>query len=142
MELSIAKDYTINTGLRHCATSDKSGEDFYFTILNERFANVCSKNEELVVVFDPKKDGYSPSFIDEAFGNLVYDFSADIVLKHIKISAYNAPQITNEIYDITIPNWEKRRLNKIEPKITEVHTAWYRLINGKLDKKIWLSPKV
>lgn len=139
MTLNIAKDYALYTGLRYCDISEKSGEDFYHTMLNGMFMQCLNEHEKLVVVFDDvQDDGYSPSFIDEAFGNLVYDFSADLVSKNIELISEKDPQIRYQINEMTIPKWEKRRRNQEAPKITAPHDPWFRLVDGNFEKRRWI----
>jgi len=44
--------------------------------------------------------------------------------------------IENETYK----QWEQRRTDSDFPKVTERHTPWYRLINGKIELKEWELP--
>ena len=139
MELVIAKEYSDITGLRYSNIMDYSGEDFYHKKLNEAFANAYRNGEELVLVFDGSLDGYSPSFVDEEIGNLVFDFSLAEVEKRLKIVSKNDARWLKLVCETTYPAWEKRRINKQEPTITESHGPWYRLVNGRLEEKIWIE---
>ena len=73
MEIFV-KDFSEYPGLRHCSISDDSGEEFYHEILNYKFKECFERDETLIVNIDYTA-GYAPSFLDEAFGNLVFDFS-------------------------------------------------------------------
>lgn len=141
MKLNIAKDYSLFTGLRYCNISEFSGEDFYHKMLNKAFKKALDNNEKLTIIFDDvQDDGYSPSFIDEAFGNLVYDFSASKVKEHINFISTKDPHIENQIINMTIPKWEKRRLEQEAPKKTKKHESWYRLTdNGQIEENIWIK---
>ena len=138
MILNIANDYSLYTGLRYCNISDFSGEDFYHKMLNEKFKQALDRNEKLEVVFDDvQDDGYSPSFIDEAFGNLVYDFSAEVVSDNIILRSEKDPHIKYLINEITVPKWEKRREKGEAPKKTKRHEPWFRKVENEYIKNEW-----
>jgi len=139
MEISICRDYSQVTGLRHCSISDFSGEDFYHTKLNGAFASAYQAGKKLILVLDGTLDGYSPSFIDEIIGNLVYDFSLDIVKRYLTIVSETDARWNKLILEKTYPLWEERRKKNDEPKITERHAPWYRLVNKDLKKNIWIT---
>lgn len=139
IKLSVANDYSKRTGLRYSSISDYSGEDFYHAILNAQFKKAYETGDKLELSFDGTEDGCGPSFIDESVGNLVYDFSLDVVKKHLLIISDDMPMWLDMINDETFPQWEDRRKNGPSPKITEEHHAWYRLSNGNLENKIWIS---
>ena len=136
-EYVLSVDYSPITGLRYCNESDFSGEDFYHRKLNAWFADAYQNNEQVKIILDGGEDGYGPSFRDEAFGNLVYDFSLDIVKKILIIESPGEELWKEEIEENTFPDWEKRRTKKETPKQTESHDAWYRLIDNKLERKVW-----
>lgn len=136
---SILERFSELPGLRHCSISDNSGEEFYHKFLNAEFKNVIDKNTTLVVNLD-NTAGYAPSFLDEAFGNLVFDYSLALVKKHLEIISNQEPSWKDMIETETFVQWEKRRNNNEPPKITENHSAWYRLVDGQIKKDIWLTP--
>ena len=126
--------------MRHCSVSECSGEEFYHNHLNAAFKNSLDRNEKLEISLDGV-DGYSPSFIDEIFGNLVYDFSLKIVSKNLEIVSLEEPEWMESIKNETYPQWENRRKKQMHPKVTVDHSAWWRLNSeGHLEKKIWESP--
>lgn len=134
----ISRDYSPLTGLRYCKKSTHSGEDFYHEKLNGWFADAYKNNEEITIVLDGGEDGYGPSFLDEAFGNLVYDFSLDIVNRFLRINSQGDPEWGESIVEDIFPIWEENRKKNDEPLKTEDHKAWYRLENGKLVLKVWI----
>ena len=75
-------DYSMSPGPRYCNQGDDSGEDFYHVQLNSAFAKAYSSSKQLLIDLDGP-DGYASSFLDEAFGNLIYDFSQELVSKII-----------------------------------------------------------
>lgn len=131
-------DYSQSPGPRYCFQGDDSGEDFYHKKLNALFAEAY-KNDSILVVTLDGADGYASSFLDEAFGNLVYDFGADIVKKYLKIISNDEDVWNTMIYDETIPEWEKRRKNNESAKVTQEHGAWFRVVNGELKDGIWIK---
>ena len=42
----------------------------------------------------------------------------------------------------TFSQWEKRRKEGKNPKVTKDHNAWYRLEKNQLKSKIWERPAV
>jgi hypothetical protein len=137
--LSVSKDFTELPGLRNCSISDFSGEEFYHKILNKEFKISYEKGETLLIDLD-FTEGYASSFLDEAFGNLVYDFSLDIVKKHVEIISNQEPHWKEMIEKESYVQWEKRRKNGEKPKVTANHEAWYRLINNSLKLEVWEQP--
>lgn len=129
-------DFDEFPGLRHCSISENSGEEYYHKVLNKAFKNAYEKNEKLVVDLDGT-DAYASSFLDEAFGNLVYDFSLANVKRLVEIISTDEPHWVKMLEEKTYPQWEARRINNEKIVITESHESWYRLINGELISKIW-----
>ena len=80
--------------------------------------------------------------IYEAFGNLVYDFSLDVVKDKIKIVSEQEPHWKEMIEKQTFVQWEKRRKERKCPKVTKKHDAWYRIENSQLEYDIWERPAV
>lgn len=137
MKISIANDFSPITGLRHCDKSEKSGEEFYHSILNEKFYEAYTKGEKLELDLDGTIDSYSPSFLDEAVGNLVYDFTLNIVKSTLSIISKRNESWKNMIETETYPQWEKKRKGNLPRKITDNHVAWYRYIDGEVRKNNW-----
>lgn len=137
MNISVLNDFSEFPGLRHCDISDRSGEEFYHSVLNKAFKKAYEMNEKLVVCLD-ETDGYASSFLDEAFGNLVYDFTLNIVKNHIEIISEEEPHWKELIENQTFAEWEKRRIENNPPKITKDHEEWYRLVDKQIIAKKWL----
>lgn len=134
--LTIATDFSRYPGLRNIDISDHSGEEFYHKLLNDTFALAYEGDYTLEVILDGTT-GYAPSFLDEAFGNLIYDFGLDVVKKHLKIISVEEPSWLDKIHGDTYIQWETRRKAEQEPKTTKQHEPWYRLIDGRLCKSEW-----
>lgn len=137
MKLNIAIDYSPFTGLRHSSNSDLSGEDFYHNKLNEVFATAIQNKDNLELILDGSLDGYAPSFLDEAIGNLVYDFGLDIVRQKLIIISERESQWKTMIETQTYPNWAERLKEGKAPIVTQSHEAWFRLRDNKLEKRVW-----
>lgn len=135
MIYNIANSYSAMTGLRHCKISEFSGEDFYHKQLNELFKEACEKNEVLTIDLDGSLGGYAPSFLDEAFGNLVYDFGLDLVKRWLEIKSEQGNQWLELIHKGTFPDWEKRRKENKPPTYTEEHPARYVFVDEKMKQK-------
>lgn len=131
-------DFDEFPGLRHCSISENSGEEYYHKVLNQAFKNAYEKNEKLIVDLDGT-DAYASSFLDEAFGNLVYDFTLAHVMRLVEIISEDEPHWIVMIKEKTYPQWESRRISKEEPVVTELHEAWYRLVGTELIEKIWVT---
>jgi hypothetical protein len=125
-------------GLRHISISDNSGEEFYHTVLNEEFYNSILKEQKLILNLDGVA-GYAPSFLDEAIGNLVYDFSLTKVNKFFDIISDDEESWKDMIKNETYPDWEQRRLKSKSPKKTKNHQPWYRLVKDEFQKNVWIK---
>jgi hypothetical protein len=131
-------NYTEYPGPRYCNQGDCSGEDFYHKKLNSAFAIAISEGVQLEVNLD-KTAGYASSFLDEAFGNLIYDFSEELVRKILVLVSEQEPDWKQMILDDVFIDWEERRISHLEPKKTENHEEWFRFEQGRLIKKKWIS---
>jgi hypothetical protein len=129
----ISEIFSKYTGLRHCSVSDNSGEEFYHKKLNQLFYDTLQEGSRLEIILDGNR-GYSPSFIDESFGNLVYDFTLEKVLNNLEIVSNDIPMWKDSIVTKTYPLWESRRLNKDTPKKTMHHDDWWAFIDNKFTK--------
>lgn len=139
--ISVLNDFSENPNLRHCSISDNSGEQFYHSVLNTAFKNAYENGEKLTVNLDGTA-GYASSFLDEAFGNLVYDFTLDKVKNNVEIISEQEPHWKQMILTQTYPEWEDRRKNEKPPKVTIDHPAWFRLIDNQLISNTWEHPVV
>ena len=131
-------DYSQSPGPRYCIQGADSGEDFYHKKLNRIFADAYRENAILCITLDGA-DGYASSFLDEAFGNLVYDFGATVVSTHLEIISNDEEIWIKMINEETIPEWEKRRDNDEHAKVTQNHEKWFRLQDGELKEDVWIK---
>jgi hypothetical protein len=136
----VVMDYSMSPGPRYSSQGDDSGEDFYHQKLNEAFYKAISKNIVLEVNLDGS-DGYASSFLDEAFGNLIYDFSLNLVKGNLKIISDEEPEWIEMLEGETFIEWEDRRVKNDAPKKTNTHEPWHRNENGKITAKVWIQPQ-
>jgi phosphatidylserine/phosphatidylglycerophosphate/cardiolipin synthase-like enzyme len=139
--LSIRDSFSEYTGLRHCNISDNSGEEFYHNVLNKAFKE-CYENKEVLIVILDKVDGYASSFLDEAFGNLVYDFTLEIVKQYVEIVSEEEPHWKEMIETKTFKQWEERRRKNERPKVTMTHEPWFRIAGKEIKSEIWETSSV
>ena len=130
-------DYTEYPGPRYCIQGKNSGEDFYHKKLNEAFVNAINHKQKLIVDLDGTA-GYASSFLDEAFGNLVFDFSKNLVFNNLIIISNQETDWKDMIMKEVINDWEQRRIEDKTPKKTESHDEWYKLKGEKIEKAKWL----
>ncbi len=69
IEIYIANEYSETLGGRFIRGGRYSGEEFRDTLLLPRYLEALNGNKKLRIYFDGTY-GYSPSFLDEAFGGL------------------------------------------------------------------------
>ncbi len=133
-------DFTENPGPRYIR-QDKigdstSGEAFYLQRLNTAFALAYRDNKQLILELDGVS-GYPSSFLDEAIGELVYDFTLDIVSRFLEFETLIYKRRVNQVKDETYSQWEERR----KRRDTVVHSPgvdneiYYINENGNLEKK-------
>jgi|CXWL01.1.fsa_nt_gi hypothetical protein len=132
------KDFAEVPGLRSSKISEDSGEDYYHEQLNTAFAEAYRTKNKLEVDLDGTR-GLLPSFLDEAFGNLVYDFSLKWVKELIVITSTIEPHWIPYIWKKS-DEWESRRVGQQNRIVTKTHEPWYALVDDKLVKKQWSLP--
>lgn len=119
IRLSVCDDFNRRPGLRtRDITPGNSGEDFYHQLLNKKFYEAITSGSELVVDLD-RTAGYPPSFIDETFGRLVYDFGESLVRKNLILVSTEEEVWKETVEKSTIPAWESRRSKGRYPQVTK-----------------------
>ena len=131
-------NYSLDPGPRYVRQGDDSGEDYYHKVLNNEFYEALINNEILEVSLDGTS-GYASSFLDEAFGNLVYDYTLEKVKSAISIISEEEPEWKDMIENESFNEWEQRRQNQREPEKTETHPEWYRYNGIDFQKKVWVQ---
>lgn len=94
--ISVARDFSKNPGLRYKRISKYSGEEFRDTLLTP----AARAGHRLVVDLDGVR-GYGSSFLEEAFGGLIREMqwsSLEIVNEHLEIKATDEG-IRNEVHE-------------------------------------------
>ena len=128
------KDYTLDPGPRYKRQDNKegldtSGEMFYIKVLNSCFKECLESNKRLIIVLDGVS-GYPSSFLDEAIGELVYDFTLEKVSSILSFETMMFNRRTKQVEEETFPQWEQRRLNRD----TVVHSPNIAATLFKLDE--------
>lgn len=108
-------DFTEYPGPRYRSQGNHSGEEFYWSILKGLFEEINESNGKLIIDLDGTA-GYASSFLDEAFGNLAYDFGERAVLDHIEIVSHDEPDWNDIILKETIPEWHKKKREGVPRK--------------------------
>lgn len=101
-------DFTEYPGPRYDEQGPESGERFYVEKLNPFFVKCYKGNKDLVVNLDGTA-GFASSFLDEAFGQLTYDFGEALLKERLHIVSTDEPEWPRMIMEETIPQWQKRR---------------------------------
>jgi len=101
-------DFTEYPGPRYDEQGPESGERFYVEKLNPVFVKCYKENKFLVVNLDGTA-GFASSFLDEAFGQLTYDFGEALLKEILRIVSTDEPEWPRMILEETIPQWQKRR---------------------------------
>ena len=113
-ELVRVLDFAEYPGVRYIEQGDYSGEEFYVDTINPLFKKCISENKILVVDLDGTA-GYASSFLDECFGNLVYDFEYDQILLRLEIISLEESDWQDIIFKETLPEWPKK-MNDGQPR--------------------------
>lgn len=108
-------DFSMSPGPRYIDQGNDSGEAFYLEKLKDNFQKALHDHVTLIVNLDGV-DGYASSFLDEAFGNLVFDFGASLTLANLHIISDEEPEWKEMILSDTLKNWEKRRNDNKPPR--------------------------
>ena len=110
-------DFTEYPGPRYKDQGAHSGELFYEEVSKPEFERIQKEsNDEIKLILRINLDntaGYASSFLDEAFGNLAYDYGTDFVIDHLDIISTEEPDWIDIIKNQTIPEWNQKRLNGI-----------------------------
>lgn len=112
-------EFSMSPGPRYIDQGNDSGELFYLNKLKDAFQDAVSKGVSLTVNLDGV-DGYASSFLDEAFGNLVYDFGEQLIRSNLEVISLEEPEWKEMILTDTVKNWEKRRKEKKAPRRSSI----------------------
>lgn len=92
-------NYSEYPGPRYIKQGPCSGEDLYIKHLNPLFTEAIEKSTKLIINLDGTA-GYAASFIDEIFGNIVFDFGIELFNNHIEIISNEEPEWLDVIEDV------------------------------------------
>lgn len=112
-------DFSLSPGPRYIDQGNHSGEAFYLEKLKDYFQQAINENSVLIVNLDGV-DGYASSFLDEAFGNLVFDFGESLIRSNLQIISCEEPEWKEMILSDTLKNWEKRRKDNKPPRRSSI----------------------
>ena len=128
-------DFTEAPGPRFINQGEHSGEQFYVDVLNEKMAQCIRENKELDILLDGTA-GYPSSFLDQAFGELVYDFSKEIVEQRVHIVTVVNRRRKVKLESETYPQWEEKRKATPDLKHENQEFELYFIDkDGKLNKR-------
>lgn len=128
-------DFTEYPGPRYDNQGPESGEKFYVEKLNPLFLE-CYKGGKLLVVNLDGTAGFASSFLDEAFGQLAYDFGASLLDEYLRIVSSDEPEWPRMIKEETIPQWLKRREHGPIPLTTMKYKVYGVNDRGEIIERI------
>lgn len=128
-------DFTEYPGPRYDEQGPESGEKFYVEKLNPLFLKCYKEGKKLVVNLDGTA-GFASSFLDEAFGQLTYDFGAALLEEYLIIESVDEPEWPRMIKDESIPQWQKRREDGEAPKVTMKYKVHGINNNGDIIERV------
>ena len=135
----LIRSFSEYPGPRYDIQGEHSGEEFYHSVLNQLFVGALQSKQKIEIVLDGTA-GYASSFLDQAFGSLVYDFGQESVERFVSIISSEEPDWISLIRQKVYVEWQNRRNKNLPPKVTKVHGEWFRLVDGKLEKRVWIQP--
>ncbi len=104
-KIEIAKEFNDKLGGRWKKLGPFSGEQFYETLLKDKFQEALAQNEKLFIYLDGTK-GYGSSFLDQSFGELAREFGVEIVSNIIVFKTeyfdWYAKYVKKEIWGIKL----------------------------------------
>lgn len=101
-------DFAEYPGVRYIEQGDDTGEAFYMEIIKPQFQK-CIDGDKILEVDLDGTAGYASSFLDECFGNLVYDFDYDEIIKRLKIVSKEESDWEDIIFNETLPEWLRKK---------------------------------
>lgn len=108
-------DFTEDPGPRYIRQDNPgtmtSGEAYYLNVLNKEFSKCYLENKQLIIALDGVS-GYPSSFLDEAIGELVYDFSEEVVSRLLDFETVMYKKRVTQVKEETYKQWEQRRIKK------------------------------
>jgi phosphomannomutase len=94
--INIAKDFSKTPGFRTYSDGPKSGQEFFDQLLKEKFKQAFEQNVKLKIIMDGT-DGFTSSFINEAFRLLGNEFGAEKVWNNLLIVSDEIPKYIDKV---------------------------------------------
>ncbi len=94
--LNIPIEFSKTTGFRTYDDGPKSGQEFYETLLKKKFTDAINRKERLKIILDGG-EGYTSSFLNEAFRLLGKDFGSNKVWDNIIVISAEIPKYIKKI---------------------------------------------
>lgn len=108
-------NYTEYPEVRYIGQDKFSGEGFYYEVIKPSFEKALKSECKLIVDLDDTA-GYGFSFIDEAFGNLVYDFDYSKIQEILHIISDIEPDWIDIIKNDILVKWKEKKDKKFPRK--------------------------
>jgi len=97
LHLHLAKEFSATPGARYISEGEFSGQEFRERILLPKFLEATVSSAILYVDLDGA-EGYSTSFLEEAFGGLTREIGSSAeVLKRLELNCQDEPYLVDEI---------------------------------------------
>lgn len=96
VKINIANDFNDVLGGRFYSDGKYSGEEFFDTILEDKFKEAIKNCEKLEINLDGTF-GYPSSFIDESFGKLGRQYGEKMVQKKLTFISEDQPGLEDKI---------------------------------------------
>lgn len=103
--VNIATDFTPTPGARIYSDGPYSGQEFYDRLLKSKYELAIEKGLKLKVILDGV-EGYTSSFINEAFSLLGNEFNSDSVWNNLIIVSNETPKYIQKVKESV---YEKRK---------------------------------
>lgn len=100
--IGIVKDFSETPGGRYKKDGPFSGEEFREQVLKPTLKKL-NKNEKILIDLDGGY-GYPVSFLEEAFGGIAREFSAEEILKIFEFKSDEEPLLIDEIKEYIANN--------------------------------------
>ena len=96
--INVKEDFSATTGFRTYDDGPKSGLEFYDKLLERKFEESQGKQEKLKIILDGG-EGYTSSFLNEAFRLLGEKYGSDLVWENLIIVSEERPKYIKKIKD-------------------------------------------
>ena len=96
MNINICKDFSETPGARYRNEGDFSGEQFREELLEPKFLEAKNNGEKIIINLDGGY-GYTPSFLEVAFGGLSRKYGSDYVLPVLEFESNDEPSLIDEV---------------------------------------------